>query len=192
MRIGGLIAVALIGLGLAACSTSQRAEMASRNMTPTGYVERVWALGTNGYGDEEVNANTQEVWFVGNSVTSVQRATALVRYHAAQIGKARGDTHFSMPTYDVTITCDRQGSRVRVSGNATYGNEETLAGKASVVDEVLNGLRARLQALGDTSAQQREKIYLANLQSCYSKRIVSPAAMRTRAEKEAAKAEENK
>jgi hypothetical protein len=189
MRIGGLIAVALIGGALAACSTTERAEITAKNLKPTGYVERVAILGTSGYGDEPVSANTQEIWFVGNTVTSAQRAVEMVRYHAAKIGEQRGASHFSLSPTNVRITCDRQGSRVRVTTNATYGDEATLGEKSVAVEEAVKEFGKRLRALDDVSFEGRQKVFIANQQSCRSQRLVNPNSVRTQAEIEAQQAE---
>jgi hypothetical protein len=189
MRIGGLIAVALVGVSLVACSTAERARITAKNLKPTGYVERVWALGTPGYGDEEVSANTQEIWFVGNSVTSPQRAMAMARYHAAKIGEQRGSSHFSFTSINVRITCDRQGSTVRATGNATYGDAESLPGKSLLVEEVIRGFGRNLRALDDVSFERRQKVFIANQQSCSTQRFIRPEEVRTQAEIEAQEAE---
>lgn len=174
--------VCLIGLMGAACTTAHRAEVAGQTQQPTPYIERESFFDSFGYGGEAVDETTQKIWFTGNSVTSVRRATEVLRYHAGKIGEERGASHFSMGEIEVSVTCDQYSAWVHLVGNATFGDEASLQGKAYAVDEVLRGYEGRLTALNDTSPQYREKIYLAHKLSCRTKRLEDPSMMQTRNE----------
>ncbi|MCE7999003.1 MAG: hypothetical protein HEP70_09110 [Rhodobiaceae bacterium] len=184
MRIGGLIALVLMGVSLAACTIQDKAEVAADFYKPTGYTERAWLIGKPGYGDEEIDTDTQEIWFVGNSVTSRDRAKDMVVYHSAMVGRQRGATHFVLSDIKFTTTCiqpQTYESTVRATTEATYVSERPGAFE---VESVLRMLEAKVLRSTSTS-QERQKIFLANQASCYNQRAVRPEQVRTNLELEA-------
>jgi len=185
MRIGGLIALVLIGGGLAACSTAEIAEINTKSARLTPYNEAYNIWGTPIVQDERVDVNNVEITVTGLSMLSAQRATDLARFHAAILGRQDTRTQFSLGKANLKIVCGRGRSSTHLDVVAIYGPPESLGDKVYEVDAVIAELESEMRN-PQTTHEERQRIFIANQYSCSSQRLISPDQVRTKAELEAA------
>lgn len=182
MKFVAVVFVCISSLVTGACSVRSIAEEVSK-YEPTVYSEGNAFFSAPGYGDDEIDANRQEIWFIGNMLTSVERVSNLAKFHAGMVGRQRGATHFSLTSYVLRISCS--DNTVRATTVATYGSEDSLSGLVYDVDGVIQELEETARR-SNVSYQQRQKIFIAHRYSCSSQRLVSPDDVRTNVELRAA------
>lgn len=179
------VVVLSLSILLGGCSTQDFAEIAANANEPEAYNRTVRIFGTRLVEDERIDRDRYKISVLGNTVTSVERAVNLAKFHAAILARQRGSSHFALGKSELRITCTQgQISSTEVETIATLGDESLDAESLYVVSEVISDLESGMRN-PQTTNQERQRIFIANQYSCSRQRFVSPANVRTNAELEA-------